>query len=146
MFKKFAVVIFSLSLLLSGTSFAFGQGLLPTPSGSQDGQCPDGYEGNCGNYEVIDFISLAINASQWILGMVGVLSLVMFIYGGFTFLVSAGSSESIKKAKNILVASVIGLIIVFSSWLIIKFVIGTMGLNWEGTTNEMQPVTTTTIE
>jgi len=140
MFKKLIIATFSLSFIFFSFSFAYGQGILPTPTGAGGG-CPDDYKGNCGNYEVIDFISLAVNASQWILGMVGALSLIMFIYGGFTFLISAGSSENITKAKNILTASVIGLIIVFSSWLIIKFVIGTMGLNWDGTTNEMQPVT-----
>jgi hypothetical protein len=89
----------------------------------------------CGDYALNDFISLAINVSKWILGIVGSLSLVMFIYGGFMFLISGGSADTIGQAKKILIAAVIGLVIVFSSYLIIKFVLGTMGLNWNGSKN-----------
>ena len=54
----------------------------------------------------------------------------MFIYGGFMFLISAGSADSVGKAKQIITAAVIGLIIVFSSYLIIKFTLDSMGVNW----------------
>jgi phosphotransferase system glucose/maltose/N-acetylglucosamine-specific IIC component len=77
---------------------------------------------------------LAVNIARWILGIVGSLSLVMFIYGGFMFLISGGSSESVQKAKKIILAAVIGLIIVFCSWLIIRFVLKTLNpnINWTG--------------
>lgn len=85
-----------------------------------------------GSYGIDDFMILAINISRWILGIVGSLSLVMFVYGGFMFLISGGSSDSVSKAKKIITAAVIGLIIVFASYLIIKFVLGTIGINWNG--------------
>ncbi len=138
MFKKFIIAAFSLMLIFGSLSIVNAQ-IIPASK-----PCPDlvakGYNGNCGNYEINDFIILAVKVSNWILSIVGSLVLLMFIYGGFMFLISAGSSESITKAKNILIAAVIGLIIVFSSWLIIKFVIGSMGLDWKGTTNTMAPV------
>jgi isoprenylcysteine carboxyl methyltransferase (ICMT) family protein YpbQ len=56
----------------------------------------------------------------------------MFIYAGFTMLISAGNSQKIAQAKNILVAAVIGLAIVFSSYLIIKFVLAALGYSWTG--------------
>lgn len=76
-----------------------------------------------GSYELNDGVILAVRISQIILGIVGSLTLLMFIYGGFTFLTSGGSSEKVSKGKNIIIAAVIGLIIVFSSYLIIKFTI-----------------------
>jgi hypothetical protein len=85
-----------------------------------------------GTYGVNDFIILAIRASRMLLGIVGSLTLVMFIYGGVMFLISAGSAEAVGKAKKIIVAAVVGLIIVFSSYLIIQFVLKAMGLNWNG--------------
>ncbi len=91
-----------------------------------------------GTYELNDFVILAIKVSRWILGIVGSLSLIMFIYGGIMFLISAGSSDTIGKARKIIIAAVVGLIIVFASWLIIKFVMQSMGLNWEGTVTKPQ--------
>jgi len=94
--------------------------------------CPTGYTGNCGNYSLDDFTLAAINISRIILGIVGSLALLMFIYGGFLFLISAGSSESVGKAKKVITAAIIGLVIVFASFLIIKFVLGSMGITWNG--------------
>ncbi len=86
-----------------------------------------------GNYNLDDMVMILVRASSWILGIVGSLALLMFIYGGFMFLISAGSSEKIGKAKTILIAAVIGLAIVFGSYLIIKFFLQTLGIeNWNG--------------
>jgi len=67
----------------------------------------------------------------------------MFIYGGFTFLISAGSSEKIGEARKILVAAVIGLLIVFASYVIIQFVLQSLGMNWDGKVKRMQVVSST---
>lgn len=85
-----------------------------------------------GDYTVDDIVLIAVRASQWILGIVGSLALLMFVYGGIMFLVSAGSSDKISKARGILVAAVVGLAIVFCSYLIIKFVLSTIGITWNG--------------
>lgn len=91
-----------------------------------------------GDYTLNDILLIAIGASRWILGIVGSLALLMFIYGGFTFLISAGSSDKISQAKKILVAAVVGLIIVFSSYLIIQFVLSSLGLNWKGDNSQLR--------
>ena len=49
-------------------------------------------------------------------------------------LISAGNSEKVSQAKGILTAAVIGLIIVFASYLIIQFVMQSLGVNWQGST------------
>jgi hypothetical protein len=131
MTKKIILSLLFFSLLFLNVSLAYGQGILPAATGGTNG-CPSGDASYCGNYTLDDFVVLAINVSRWILGIVGSLSLIMFIYGGFMFLISAGSSETVTKAKKVIVAAVIGLIIVFASYLIIKFVLGTLGINWNG--------------
>lgn len=128
MLKKNIFVFIFLGLFVLNISMAYGQGLLPTATGSST--CTD--KNYCGDYALDDFLSLAINISKWILGMVGSLSLIMFIYGGVMFLISGGGSDKIGQAKKIIVAAVIGLVIVFASYLIIQFVLGSMGLNWNG--------------
>lgn len=79
-----------------------------------------------GDYGINDLFGLARIAADIILGLVGSITLVMFIYGGVTLLISAGSNEKITKAKNIIIAAVIGLIIVFSGKMIIDLVVNNL--------------------
>jgi hypothetical protein len=123
--KIIATSIFSL-ILIASIQMVSAAGLVPDASGTAS--C-NGTATYCGDYTLGDFIKLAVLASQWILGIVGSLSLIMFIYGGFMFLISSGSSDKVGQAKKIIIAAVIGLLIVFSSYLIIKFVVGALGAN-----------------
>jgi hypothetical protein len=70
-----------------------------------------------------DFVRIAVNVSQLILGLTGSIALLAFIYGGFVFLLSGGSAQNVEKGKGILKAAVIGLVIVFASYSIIQFVL-----------------------
>ncbi len=104
-------------------------GILPKPSNDN---CPPNYKGdNCGGYTLDDFIRLAVNASNWMLGIVGSLALLFFVYGGFMMIISAGNTERSGKAKTILTNAIIGLVIVFTSWLIIEFVVRSLGYKEE---------------
>ncbi len=87
-----------------------------------------------GNYQLNDVVILIITASNLILRFVGSLALLFFIYGGIMFLISSGNTEQVTKAKGIVKAAVIGLIIVFASFLIISFVLRALGIeaNWDG--------------
>jgi len=60
---------------------------------------------------------------QYILGFVGILALVMLIYGGITWMTSAGAPEKIKKGRDTLVWAVLGLALVFFSYAILDFII-----------------------
>lgn len=80
-----------------------------------------------GNYEVNDFVQILINGVNILFGLVGSLTLIMFIYGGMMFLVSSGNTERVTKAKQILINAIIGLIIIFTSYLIIQFVLVSLG-------------------
>ena len=70
-------------------------------------------------------IGQIINA---VLGIVGSLALVMFIYGGFVWMLAAGNNEKVQKGKDILVWATIGLVIIFSAYAIVKFVFQGLGV------------------
>jgi len=57
-----------------------------------------------------------------VLGVVGSLALIMFIYGGFTWMLSSGNATLVEKGKNILMWAVIGLVIIFSAYALVNFV------------------------
>ena len=142
MIKKILILtIITSSFLIIGPSVAAQGEILPLASGTATCNPPAGVDPAtyCGNYTVDDFMVLIVNVSRWILGIVGSLSLLMFIYGGFMFLISAGASEKIEKAKKIIIAAVIGLIIVFSSWLAIRFVLQTLNPNISWTGQKLTP-------
>jgi hypothetical protein len=62
-----------------------------------------------------------------VLGIVGSLALVMFVYGGLIWMTSSGSSEQVKKGKDILIWAVIGLVVIFSAYGLVRFVITGVG-------------------
>jgi len=61
-----------------------------------------------------------------VLGIVGSLALVMFIYGGITWMLSAGNQEQVTKGKNILIWAAAGIVIIFTSYALVKFVLTTV--------------------
>ena len=58
-----------------------------------------------------------------ILGIVGSLALALFIYGGFLWMTAAGNAEQVAKGKNTLLWATLGLIIIFSSYALVRFVL-----------------------
>ena len=61
-----------------------------------------------------------------ILGIVGMLALVMVIYGGFMWMTSGGKADQVKKGKDTLVWAVAGLALIFFSYVLVNFVITAM--------------------
>lgn len=70
---------------------------------------------------------LAGNIIKSILGFVGSVALLVFIYGGFTWLTSAGNPDKIKKGQGTLIWAAIGLAFIFSSYMIASFIIKALG-------------------
>lgn len=53
---------------------------------------------------------------QYLLSFLGVIFICLIIYGGFLWMTARGDSEQITKAKDIIMRSVIGLVIVISAY------------------------------
>ncbi len=63
---------------------------------------------------IINFFSL----------LVGIVSVIMIIIGGFQYVMSNGDSGKISTAKNTIIFALVGLIIVAMSQFIVHFVLG----------------------
>jgi len=61
-----------------------------------------------------------------LLGFVGIVSLVAFVYAGFVFLISAGNPERVKKAKDTMIYAVIGVFVSMASYAILNFIFTTL--------------------
>lgn len=59
---------------------------------------------------------LVANVIRTSLGVIGGLTLLVLVYGGFLMLTSVGNSEKLNKAKETLMWATIGLIVIFGAW------------------------------
>lgn len=121
------IMLCSLAFLLAITATAQAQSFLPA--------CVS--EGYC---SLCDIMQLAINFGKFLLGIVGSLALLMFVYGGFMWLTSGGEASRIEAGKKILVNSVIGVGITFFAWVVVAFVVSTLtagnaSFKWDVTLN-----------
>ena len=66
------------------------------------------------------------NMIQVVLGIIGSITLVVFLYGGFLWLTSAGNSEKIAKGLQAMLWATIGIIVVFSSYAILTLILQTL--------------------
>lgn len=62
-----------------------------------------------------------------LLFIVGAVSVIMIIYGGFRYVTSGGDSNSVTSAKNTILYAVIGLVVALLSYAIVGYVLGTLG-------------------
>ncbi len=58
-----------------------------------------------------------------ILSIIGVVMLVLFIYGGFTWMTAGGNEEKVRQATKILASAVTGFILIFLSYALTNFFI-----------------------
>lgn len=73
---------------------------------------------------------LVLRMINYFLTFLGILAVIMIIYGGVRYVASAGNDEAVGTAKKVILYSIVGLIIVMLSFVIINAVIGA-GLNQE---------------
>ncbi len=64
-----------------------------------------------------------------ILGITGSLALVMFIYGGLTWMTAAGNGERVQKGKDILIWATVGMAVIFGSYALIRFIFTALGIS-----------------
>lgn len=70
--------------------------------------------------KVNNIVALIINILSW---LVGVISVIMVIWGGFKYITSGGDSNKVTSAKNTILYALIGLVIVVLAQVIVIFVI-----------------------
>lgn len=65
-------------------------------------------------------VSRIINVA---LGVLGTIAVVLIVYAGFLWMTAGGNDDQAGKAKNIIFAAIIGLVIILSAYAISTFVV-----------------------
>ena len=73
-----------------------------------------------GTAKVNDLITTIVNIFSIIVGLI---SVVMIIYGGFRYVTSGGDSNNVSNAKNTIIYAIIGLVVVALAQFIVQFVL-----------------------
>ncbi|RJQ30410.1 hypothetical protein C4572_04240 [Candidatus Parcubacteria bacterium] len=73
-----------------------------------------------------DIRIIIMNIIQIALSLLGIIALIIILYGGFVWMTSAGESDRVERAKRIIVNAAIGLLIILLSLSIVTFVIRMM--------------------
>jgi TRAP-type C4-dicarboxylate transport system permease small subunit len=69
------------------------------------------------------YIQTIINV---LLGLIGVVAVIMLIYGGFRYVLSAGNEKATSAAKDTILFAIIGIVVAVLAFAIVNFVIGSL--------------------
>lgn len=106
--KRYLFFILSLAVICV-PYIVFGQWDISAPSGS-----------NLPELTVGDVIK---NITNWVLGFVAGIAVLMLIWGGIRYLTALGDESQVEEAKNIISQAVIGLTIVGIAYAVVVVVI-----------------------
>ncbi len=84
-----------------------------------DASAPEGIKNAGGGGGLPAIIGTVVGAA---LSFVGVLFLLLMIYGGIVWMTSQGNEQQVEKARNLIIAAIIGLIIVLAAYAITSFI------------------------
>ncbi len=128
-FKLLTVVVFLFSFLILPNFVQAAECLAVDASGNctqyagflDSLTCID--KGNCGLKDVAQGF---INLTQVLIGSIGALALLYFIWGGIKWLTSYGNQQKIQQGRDIMLQTAIALVIAFMSYIIVSFFINNL--------------------
>lgn len=129
-----------ISKIITGLlTVGFGVALVTAPvSALGEGGAPAGINAARGDNTPSNLVngdsSIVRRAINIMLFGVGVLSVVMLIFGGFRYVISGGKKESVTNAKNTILYAIIGLLVAVFAYAIINFILSA-ALSGGSTTN-----------
>ncbi len=75
------------------------------------------------NLQSKDLATFVGGALGVVLGIIGVVFLIMLVYGGFLWMIGGDDEKKVSKARELILYSVLGLIVIISAGAITRFII-----------------------
>ena len=122
--KRQNILAKSAALITAMFSFGIAKSVMAINTGLQTTAKEAGLT-TAGATDVYGTISNVISA---VLGLVGVIFLILTIYSGFLWMTAQGNPEQVKKAKTMIVQSIIGMVVIFSAYFLTDFVLQAIGI------------------
>jgi len=85
------------------------------------------------NCQLCHFFVMGKGILDFVLEIIIIIAVLMFVYGGITFIIATGDPGKFSKGKDIIQAAVIGLVIIFAAWIIVNTIFLLIGVaDWTG--------------
>ncbi|MGE5298190.1 MAG: pilin [Acidobacteriaceae bacterium] len=114
----FVAVLAAVAVLTIPSATLLAQGLVPT-------QCQRGSNAadieNCNSVSFL--VQMVVNVINRLLQAAGVVAILFVLYGGMRMMLSGGNPSAIAEGKSTTMNALLGLVIVFTSYIIIQFVV-----------------------
>ena len=119
--KRATKIIFSLAIAIVcgfvGVTNVNATSLKEGAQAAKCDDCPSELFGDAGVFSQI---------TNTILYIVGIIAVIMLIWGGVRYVVSGGDAKKVTDAKNTILYAIIGLIISFLAYAIVHFVVSAL--------------------
>ena len=70
-----------------------------------------------------DFESTVVNATNWILGFVALIAVLMIIWGGVQYLTSAGNQDQVRTGKDTIKYALMGLVVAGIAYALVNLIV-----------------------
>lgn len=113
------------ALALAVPALLHGSSALAQPLTGEDlfgGTNPEDFANTAGvtNAELPVVIA---NIIRIILGFLGIVAVIIVLFGGFKWMTAGGNDDKVSEAKQLIIQGIIGMIIIFSAFAIASFVV-----------------------
>jgi ABC-type Na+ efflux pump permease subunit len=131
MFRKSIIIpvamVMAVGVGLFGASAAFAAP--PTLTDVADGtSTPTDFKGEGQPTTLFDGTDAIIpRVINLMLFVVGILAVIMLIYGGIRYVISGGSEKGVAAGKNTILYAIIGLIVAILGYAIVGWIVGNIG-------------------
>lgn len=120
------IIIFVLLIFVFNINFCFAANLKDAfGKPLQDAAGSEGAGYNTGSEATVE--SMAALIIKTALSFIGVIFLLLAIYGGYTWMSAHGNEQEVEKAKNIIISAIIGLIVVIAAYAASWYIINILG-------------------
>ena len=99
---------------------AFAQGGLISPT-DQPGRIAEATGGQA------SLRQLVLTFLNFFLGFLGLIAVIMVIYGGVLYVTAAGEQDKVDKGKKIIMYSVVGIVIILLAFALVNTILGGLG-------------------
>lgn len=126
-FVAMAVAIVQAYVLFPVMAHADSAVVTTVPSGLQEGSTSLGEAVSGTDLESAgDLPTLVGNLINIILGILGIICIAFVIYAGILYLTDQGEGKKAEKAKKLLIATIIGMVLIVAAYAISTYVIGAL--------------------
>lgn len=117
--------LLSALVLVPVFAFAVGAAWIALPAdGAAALSAKDGAEAaKTDEQQDVDTNSLFKDVTNTLLYIIGGVSVIMIVFGGFRYIISNGDSNQVTAAKNTILYAVVGLVVALVAYAIVNFVL-----------------------